>query len=59
MSASTIYTIGFFIVLGCGIYAAVLLRVPETWIVIGGLLANGLAIAVASSYEPPAAPPKP
>ncbi|MEJ0041786.1 MAG: hypothetical protein WDM81_06055 [Rhizomicrobium sp.] len=49
MSTSTIYTIGFFIALGCGIYAAVLLRVPETWIVIGGLLANVLAIAIASS----------
>lgn len=57
MSPTTLYTLGFFVALGALIYAAVLLRIPDTWIVIGALVANILGVLWASSYTPAGDPP--
>ena len=54
-----LYTFGFFVVLAALIYGAVLLRVPPTWIVIGGLAVNALGIVWLSSYTTQNDPPKP
>lgn len=60
MPNATLYTIGFFVVLAALIYGAVLLRLPPTWIVIGGLAVNVLGIVWASSYTSRSGePPKP
>ncbi|HXJ13517.1 MAG TPA: hypothetical protein VNH19_14680 [Candidatus Limnocylindrales bacterium] len=39
-----LYVIGFLIVIGGLIYGAVLLHVPQRWIVVGGVILLGLAI---------------
>ena len=56
---SVLYTFGFFVLLAGLIYGAVLLRVPATWIVIGGLAVNALGIVWMSSYTTQNDPPKP
>ena len=60
MQNAGLYTFGFFVVLAALIYGAVLLRVPPTWIVIGGLAVNALGIVWLSSYTSQSGePPKP
>ena len=59
MSNATLYTCVFFVVLAALIYGAVLLHVPLTWIVIGGLTVNVIGIVWASSYTTQSGPPKP
>jgi hypothetical protein len=39
-----LYIIGFLIVIGGLVYAAVILHVPERWIAVGGVILLGLAI---------------
>jgi hypothetical protein len=39
-----LYVIGFLIVIGGLIYGAVILHVPQRWIVVGGVVLLGLAI---------------
>lgn len=39
-----LYIIGFFIVIGGLIYAAVLMHIPTQWIVVGSIVLVGLAI---------------
>lgn len=46
MSTFMIYAIGFVILLGGLIYGAVLLNVPNQWIVVGALVMLGLGIAM-------------
>ncbi len=56
MSLSTFYTLCFFALLAGLVYGAILIRVPLTWIVVGGLIVNGIGIVTAASYagtEPP------
>ena len=59
MPNATLYTLGFFVLLAGLIYGAVLLRVPATWIVIGGLAVNALGIVWMSSFTTKNDPPKP
>jgi hypothetical protein len=61
MSAFGLYVIGFIILL-CGlIYAAYLVHIPQTWIVVGSLVVIGLGVISAVSHtkrrDPPAEPP--
>jgi hypothetical protein len=46
MHASTVYTIGFVLLLIGLAAAAVLVGIPPTWIVIGALIGAGLGIMV-------------
>ena len=39
-----LYVIGFLIVIGGLVYGAVILHVPQRWIVVGGVVLLGLAI---------------
>ena len=57
MPNAGLYTFGFFVVLAALIYGAVLLRVPPTWIVIGGLAVNAIGIVWLSSYTIKSEPP--
>ena len=59
LSLSTLYILCFFAALAGLIYGAVLLHVPQTWIVVGGLVANGVGILWASSYTTAGGPPRP
>jgi hypothetical protein len=59
VSPTTLYTLGFFVALAALVYGAVLLRIPDTWIVIGALLVNCVGILWASSYISASGPPKP
>lgn len=59
MPNAALFAAGFFVVLAALIYGAVLLRVPPTWIVIGGLAVNALGIVWLSSYTTQNDPPKP
>ena len=59
MSNATLFTLAFFVLLAALIYGAVLLHVPQTWIVIGGLAVNVIGIVWASSYTTRDDPPKP
>jgi hypothetical protein len=61
MSAFGLYVIGF-IILICGlIYAAFLVHVPQTWIIVGTLVIVGIGVMSAVSHtkrrDPPAEPP--
>lgn len=50
MSAFMLYVIGFIILL-CGlIYAAFLVHVPQTWIIVGALIIVGLGVMSAVSH---------
>ena len=40
----TLYIIGFVIVIGGLIYGAVLMRVPQQWIIVGSIVLLGIAI---------------
>jgi len=59
VSRTALYTVGFLLALAALIYGAVLLRIPDTWIVIGALAANCVGIVWASSYTSASGPPKP
>ena len=63
MSAFILYVAGFVILLGGLIYAAILLHVPQTWIVVGALVLIGFGIMSAVSRtkrrDPPSEAPKP
>jgi len=63
MSAFILYVAGFVILLGGLIYAAFLLHVPQTWIVVGALVLIGFGIMSAVSRtkrrDPPSEAPKP
>ncbi|HEV2652709.1 MAG TPA: hypothetical protein VGU69_15730 [Rhizomicrobium sp.] len=63
MSAFVLYIVGFFILLGGLIYGALLLHLPQTWILVGGLIVLGFGIMAAVSHtkqrDPPSEAPKP
>jgi hypothetical protein len=63
MSAFMIYVIGFFVLLIGLIYGAVLIHVPQTWIIVGTLVVLGLGIMSAVSHtkrrDPPSEAPSP
>ncbi len=63
MSAFTLYVVGFFVLLIGLVYAAYLVHVPHTWIVVGALVVVGLGIMSAVSHtkrrDPPSAAPGP
>ena len=63
MSAFMLYVIGFFILLAGLIYAAFLVHVPQTWIVVGALIVVGLGVMSAVSQtkrrDPPSEAPGP
>jgi hypothetical protein len=40
----TLYIIGFVIVIGGLIYGAILMHVPQQWIIVGSILLLGIAI---------------
>ena len=62
MSSFTLYIVGFFVLLAGLIYAAYLVHVPHTWIVVGALIVVGLGIMSAVSHtrrrDPPSAAPE-
>jgi hypothetical protein len=61
MSAFMLYVIGFFVLLGGLIYGALLLHVPQTWIIVGSLVIFGLGVMSAVSHtkqrDAPTTPP--
>jgi positive regulator of sigma E activity len=61
MSAFSLYVVGFIILLAGLIYAAYLIHVPQTWIIVGALVVVGLGVMSAVSHtkrrDPPAEPP--
>ena len=61
MSAFSLYVVGFIILLAGLIYAAYLIHIPHTWIVVGALIVIGLGVMSAVSHtkrrDPPAEPP--
>jgi len=63
MSAFALYVLGFVVLLGGLIYGAFLLHVPQTWIIVGGLVMVGLGVMSAVSRtkqrDVPVEPPKP
>ncbi|MEI9994740.1 MAG: hypothetical protein WDM91_09115 [Rhizomicrobium sp.] len=63
MSAFTLYVVGFFVLLAGLIYAAFLVHVPQTWIIVGALIVVGLGIMSAVSHtkrrDPPSVAPEP
>ena len=50
MSAFVLYVVGFFILLGGLIYGALLLHVPQTWIIVGSLVVLGLGVMSAVAH---------
>jgi positive regulator of sigma E activity len=63
MSSFALYVVGFFILLAGLIYAAYLVHVPHTWIVVGALVVIGMGIMSAVSHtkrrDPPSVAPEP
>jgi positive regulator of sigma E activity len=63
MSSFMLYVIGFFILLAGLVYAAYLVHIPQTWIVVGALIVVGLGVMSAVSQtkrrDPPGAAPPP
>lgn len=63
MSAFMLYVIGFFVLLAGLVYGAVLLHVPQTWIIVGTLIVLGLGVMSAVSHtkrkDEPAKAPEP
>ncbi len=63
MSAFALYVIGFFVLLAGLIYAAFLVHVPQTWIIVGALIVVGIGIMSAVSHtkrrDPPSQAPTP
>ena len=50
MSSFGIYIVGFFVLLAGLIYAAWLVHVPHTWIIVGALIVVGMGIMSAVSH---------
>ena len=63
MSSFGLYVIGFIILAAGLIYAAWLVHVPQTWIIVGTLVVVGLGVMSAVSHtrrrDPPVEPPAP
>jgi hypothetical protein len=63
MSAFMLYVIGFFVLLVGLIYGALLIHIPQTWIIVGTLVVLGLGIMSAVSHtkrrDPPSEAPSP
>ena len=63
MSAFALYVIGFFVLLAGLVYAAFLVHIPQTWIIVGTLIVLGFGVMAAVSHmkqrDPPSEPPKP
>ncbi|HEY0301391.1 MAG TPA: hypothetical protein VGC36_08675 [Rhizomicrobium sp.] len=63
MSAFVLYIAGFFVLLGGLVYGALLLHIPQTWIIVGTLIVLGFGIMAAVSHtkqrDPPSEAPKP
>jgi len=63
MSSFMLYVIGFFVLLAGLIYGAVLIHVPQTWIIVGTLVFMGAGIMSAVSHtkrrDPPSEAPTP
>lgn len=63
MSAFALYVVGFFVLLAGLIYAAFLVHVPQTWIIVGALIVVGIGIMSAVSHtkrrDPPSQAPTP
>ena len=63
MSAFALYLVGFFILLAGLIYGAVLVHIPQTWILVGTLVVLGLGVMSAVSHtkrrDPPSVAPEP
>jgi hypothetical protein len=61
MSAFMLYVLGFFVLLAGLGYAAHLLHVPQTWIIVGALVMIGIgvmsAVAHTKQRDPPADAP--
>ena len=63
MSAFMLYVIGFIILLAGLFYGAVLIHIPQTWIIVGALVLVGIGIMSAVSHtkrrDPPSEAPNP
>jgi len=63
MSAFVLYVLGFCVLLAGLGYAAHLVHVPQTWIIVGALVLIGIGVMSAVSHtkqkDPPASAPEP
>jgi len=63
MSAFALYAIGFVLFVAGVLYAEHLLHVPQTWVLVSGLVMLGLGVMSAVSHtkrrDPPSAAPRP
>jgi positive regulator of sigma E activity len=63
MSAFLLYVLGFIVLLAGLIYGAVLIHIPQTWIIVGTLVLIGFGIMSAVSHtkrrDPPSEAPSP
>ena len=63
MSAFALYVIGFFVLLAGLVYAAFLVHIPQTWIIVGALIVIGIGVMSAVSHtkrrDPPSQAPTP
>jgi len=63
MSAFMLYVVGFVILMAGLIYGAFLIHVPQSWIIVGALVAVGLGVMSAVSHtkrrDPPSEAPGP
>ncbi|HWD28444.1 MAG TPA: hypothetical protein VG387_14840 [Rhizomicrobium sp.] len=61
MSSFALYIVGFFLLLAGLIYAAYLVHVPHTWIIVGTLVVLGMGVMSAVSHtrrrDPPSEAP--
>jgi len=57
MSAFLLYVIGFIVLLAGLIYGAVLIHIPQTWIIVGALVLIGIGIMSAVSHTKRRDPP--
>jgi positive regulator of sigma E activity len=57
MSAFLLYVIGFIVLLAGLTYGAVLIHIPQTWIIVGALVLIGIGIMSAVSHTKRRDPP--
>ena len=57
MSAFMLYAVGFIVMLGGLIYGAMLLHVPQNWIIVGGLVILGIGVMTGVSLNKQPDPP--
>jgi hypothetical protein len=57
MSAFMIYVLGFIVLLGGMVYGAMLLDVPQQWIIVGALVIAGLGVMAGVSRTKQRDPP--